>query len=89
MRAADGLEEGCCRIMQHMSTILNYLGLQIASHKTQQPTKALGTWSGSIVESDDNGVGVTATQVHWDKTIGILKTLASWLDQDEQLPEKD
>jgi hypothetical protein len=75
MRAADGGEEECWRVMHHVATQLNYLGIQIASRKTRPPARNPGPWAGSVVMTDDNGIGVRATQEKWDKVKGLVHHL--------------
>jgi hypothetical protein len=89
MRAADGTEDDCWKTMHQVATILNYLGIQVATRKTRPPTRHPGAWAGSTVISDANGVGVKATQEKWDKTKSILKKLWEWLEEDEMLDRKE
>jgi len=89
MRAADGTEEECWSTMHHVSTTLNYLGIQIAARKTRPPTRHPGAWAGSTVITDTTGVGVKATQEKWEKTKLILEKLWEWLAQEKMLDRKE
>lgn len=89
MRAADNSEEACWRVMHCVSTLLNYLGIQVASRKTRPPTQNPGAWAGSTVITNSLGVGVKATQEKWNKTKQLLDTLWSWLKNGDYLDRKE
>ncbi len=89
MQAANGSEESCWQVMHHVSMLLNYLGIQIASCKTRPPTRCPGPWAGSMVITTSCGVGVKATQEKWNKTKRLLDILWGWLEKGDWLDRKE
>jgi hypothetical protein len=89
MRAADGSEEDCWGAMHQVSTLLSYLGIQVASRKTRPPTQRSGAWAGSVVVTDKYGVGVKATQEKWDKAKRLVETLLEWVEAGEPMKRKE
>jgi hypothetical protein len=75
LRGAHGSKEECWLLMHRVSTWLAYLGIQMALRKIRPPTQSPGAWAGSIVITNDSGVGVQATQEKWEKVQGILNRL--------------
>jgi hypothetical protein len=88
MRTAAGSEHSCWEAMHAVSCKLSYLGIQVATRKTRPPSRQPGPWSGSMVLTDDLGVGVRATQDKWDKTKSQLANTLRLIDLGQPIPRK-
>lgn len=88
MRTAVSSEEVCWGAMHAVSYKLAHLGIQVATRKTRPPATNPGPWSGSMITTDDIGIGVRATQEQWDNPELFLKTLCNSLTQASPLIER-
>jgi hypothetical protein len=69
--------EECWRASRKAASICNYLGIQEASGKRREVSRALGTWAGSMVYTDDSaaGVRILVSRKKWAKSKLLLVTL--------------
>jgi hypothetical protein len=73
-----GPSEVECHQPQHKFTdTCNHYGVKYAYRKQCPPSLRLGTWYWSVIHTDDNDMGVMATQERWDNTKRILEQIWS------------
>lgn len=89
MHTADGDEETCWKLMQHVASLLNHLGIQIAARKLHLPLQNPGPWAGSVVTTDETGVRVHAMQEKWDKVKCLINKLKATLRETSILDRKE
>jgi hypothetical protein len=88
LRPTGSSEEDCWRVMHHISSRLNYLGIQIALRKHRPPSRQPGAWAGSIVISNAQGVAVTCTVEKWLKAKQIVREILVEVEKGEELDRK-
>lgn len=88
MRAAAAGEDLCWEAMHTFSSKAAYLGIQIATRKTRPPSQSPGPWAGSVVVSQDAGVGVKVSQDKWEKTKAILHHTLDLINSHTPIPLK-
>jgi hypothetical protein len=75
VRTMGGSFQECRAASRWAASILNFLGLQDAPRKRQDPSLTPGAWSGSIVLSDGLTLGIVVSQERWDKA----KKMIQWM----------
>jgi hypothetical protein len=61
--------------------MLSYLGIQDASRKRGDSSQTPGAWSGSVVQTDGEGVYVLAAEEKWIKAKGLLNELKVMIEE--------
>jgi hypothetical protein len=65
----------CCSVGHQAASILGYLGVQVTSRNTQQPSQAQGAWLGIIATTGQEGVGIHCSQEKWEKVQCYIQEL--------------
>ena len=81
-------ESLCWDVMHAVSCKASYLGIQNATQKTRPPSTKPGPWAGSVVTTQDEGIGVKLSQDKWEKTKRILQHTLELIDAQAPLPLK-
>jgi len=89
MRAAAGGRQNCWDVMHRVASYLGYLGIQVAARKTRPPSKQPGPWSGAMIVTEAEGVGVKATQDKWAKTRCLLQQTLTYIDSGKPICRKE
>lgn len=78
LRSTSPSLEEAWQVLQRISSILGYLGIQDAARKRRPPTQRPGVWAGSMVYVDEANVGVYLSHDKWIK----VKTYLSWIKEE-------
>ena len=57
-----------CRLTsRYVASHMNWLGLQDAARKRQEPTTTPGPWAGLVMQSDGGAITISVGQERWEK----------------------
>jgi hypothetical protein len=71
-------EEECWQVSRRVASYCGFLGVQDAPRKRRSPSQTPGSWAGSNVVVQSNGVSVTVSKEKWKKTQGLI---LKWSEQ--------
>jgi hypothetical protein len=77
----------CWRAARRAGSILKWLGLQDALRKRRDSSQASGTWAGSVVRVNSDGVFVLSDEEKWIMANKLMHEVLDLLEEDsENLP---
>ncbi len=83
LRSLSSSFSECWRVMHVTSTVLSYLGIQVAARKTRPPAMRPGPWAGAVAWSGAEGICVRCTKEKWSKTKQLVSMLQAELERFE------
>jgi hypothetical protein len=81
VRPTGPSKKECWIAGRRIGSMLSYLGIQDASRKRRDSSQTPGAWSGSVVQTDSEGVYVLAAEEKWIKAKGLFNELKVMMEK--------
>jgi hypothetical protein len=82
-------EDECWAVSRRVASYCGHLGIQEAPQKRRSPSKTPGSWAGSNIIIQPEGIVVTVLKQKWKKTQGLISKWATRVAETSEVNYKE